>query len=122
MLIIATADSEYLALEECAKIRGQKMVYYCFPESYTHPKTLITFASTLIEQSKEHDVICLTFSLFLLRELDMLVLKNTDLKIKYFNFTSEGTFHGATVNDIGKISVLEEELKQSERYLRLNNA
>lgn len=120
MLVIITGDSTNLVLAE-AKRRKADSVYYQFPESGLDPKELLTRTKYIADLSKRYIVIVATFSLFLMRELDILQTKE-DVDFLWVNVTHEGLFQSKDIDDIRAIAVLDAELEQSHRYMEVINA
>jgi predicted ATP-dependent endonuclease of OLD family len=95
------------------------------PEANLNPKVIRTVAKTILQiASSGIQVFIASHSLFLLRELHILQ-QNTfkDLDSRYFglHLAAEGAVEvkqGKTMDDIGEIAALDEELQQSDRYLK----
>lgn len=97
------------------------------PETNLNPRALRQVARTIIELARSGvQVFIATHSLFLLRELDILLAHDTNAAVakqaRYIGLhrTEEGVSvqQGDTVADIGDITALDEELNQSDRYLK----
>jgi len=94
------------------------------PDANLNPRIIRLVAHTILHLCKSGvQVFVATHSLFLLRELDIL-LHHTEFKeisSQYMglhrNKNGVETKQGATVDDIGEIAALQEELSQSDRYL-----
>jgi ABC-type multidrug transport system ATPase subunit len=94
------------------------------PESNLNAKLVKEIARTILDLCKtEIQVFVASHSLFLLRELDIL-LKTTEFAATMARFFglhrgSEGVTvqQGDTIDDIGQIDELQEELSQSDRFL-----
>lgn len=92
------------------------------PEANLNPRLICLIAQVLIELSKLGiQVFITTHSLFLLREIDMLAKSEKQFEqgdIRYFNFVGKGKVEqGNTPEDLDNILLLDESLKQSDRYL-----
>ena len=98
------------------------------PEANLNPK-LIKFAAQMIHAlaASGVQVFIATHSLFLLRELEILQADKNQAPcpMRFFGLhhTDEGVRveQGDHIDDIGEIVALEERLKQSDRYLALDN-
>jgi len=92
------------------------------PESNLNPKIVKVVAKTILELCKVGiQVFVATHSLFLMRELDILLRGEfKDVKSRFFGLhpSDKGVTiqQGDTVDDIGSIDSLDEELMQSDRY------
>lgn len=99
------------------------------PESNLNPRIIKLIAGTIVYLAQSGiQVFIATHSLFLLRELDLL-LQQPDFRRTERQFIGlhRGTggvdvMQGKSVDDIGDISALQEELGQSERYLEAEPA
>lgn len=94
------------------------------PEANLNPKIIKTVAKTILQIAKSGiQVFIATHSLFLLRELHILQKNEfNDLRARYFglHIDSEGAVtvsQGNTMDDVGSIAALDEDLQQSERYV-----
>lgn len=93
------------------------------PEANLNPKLICLIARVLIQFSKlDIQVFITTHSLFLLREIDMLSKSEESSfasgDIRYFNFLGKGKVEqGNALEDLDKILLLDESLKQSDHYL-----
>ena len=92
------------------------------PEANLNPRLICLIARVLIQLSKlDIQVFITTHSLFLLREIDMLSKLEKTFKsgdIRFFNFLGKGKVEqGNSPEDLDKILLLDESLKQSDRYL-----
>jgi predicted ATPase len=93
------------------------------PEANLNPKIIKIIAKTILQIAKNGvQIFVATHSLFLLRELYILQLQSyKDFDVKYFGLHKRNDrielIQGDTVDDIGDINALDEELAQSERYL-----
>ena len=92
------------------------------PDANLNPKLVCLLVNILIQLSKLGvQVFVTTHSLFMLRELDMLVKSEKSFAqgdVRFFNFPGKGNVEqGNSVEDLEKILLLEESLKQSDKYL-----
>lgn len=94
------------------------------PEANLNPKLIKQVANTVLQLGQSGiQVFIATHSLFLLRELHILLQNPTfkEVRARFFGLRSsdEGVIvsQGETVDDIGAITALDEELSQSDRYL-----
>ncbi len=94
------------------------------PESNLNPRLIAKLAETIVQLSANGvQVFLATHSLFLLRELEMLIHKRreADYAARFFglHMGEDGVTvaQGESIDDIGDIRVLNEELAQSDRYL-----
>lgn len=94
------------------------------PEANLNPKIIKLIARTILYLCQNGiQVFIASHSLFLMRELDIL-LQSTEFKAteaRFFGLHREGhdihVQQGNTIDDIGQIDALQEELSQSDRYL-----
>jgi hypothetical protein len=103
-----------------------KLGYFIWdePEANLNPKLIKAIARTILQLAKaDIQVFIATHSLFLLRELQMLQIKEFSLiDMKCFGLHGDSAHgvsvkQGATIDDVGDISALDEELDQSNRYM-----
>lgn len=94
------------------------------PEANLNPRLVKWIARTILELSKGGiQVFIATHSLFLLRELDMLIedaaYKSVQSRFFGLQQREDGVYvqQGASIDDIGDIAALDEELEQSDRFL-----
>ena len=94
------------------------------PESNLNPKTIKVIARTILHLCQNGiQVFVASHSLFLIRELDILLqsaeFKGTQARFFGLHPGDDGVDvqQGGTVDDIGQIDALQEELSQSDRYL-----
>lgn len=97
------------------------------PEANLNPRIVKLIARTILELCKGGiQVFIATHSLFLMRELDILARDESfkDVPTRYFGLhpSADGVTvsQGDTVDDIGDIASLDEDLSQSDRYLETN--
>lgn len=108
---------------------GAGTLFWDEPEANLNPKVIKRVAKTILQLCVSGiQVFVATHSLFLMRELDIL-LKEMEFKAvesKFFGLhTGESGVtleQGDTVDDIGTIDALQEELSQSDRYLEAEGA
>jgi AAA15 family ATPase/GTPase len=96
------------------------------PEANLNPRIIKAVAKSIIDLSVSGiQVFIATHSLFLLRELDILLSDtgygNIDVRFFGLHDSSEGVkvLQGSSVDEIGDIASLDESLAQSERFLEL---
>ncbi len=94
------------------------------PESNLNPKIIKTVAKTILQIANSGiQVFIATHSLFLLRELHILQkreFKKLDTRCFGLHIASDGGVsveQGKTMDDVGSITALDEDLQQSERYI-----
>lgn len=94
------------------------------PEANLNPRLIKWVAKTILDLSSSGiQVIIATHSLFLLRELEILlsltVYAKNDAKFFGLHQLDDGVLvkQGSSVDDIGDIAALDEELSQSDRFL-----
>ncbi|HEY6250330.1 MAG TPA: ATP-binding protein [Candidatus Angelobacter sp.] len=94
------------------------------PEANLNPKIIKTVARTILQIAESGiQVFIATHSLFLLRELHILQQREfKTLRTRYFglHIGAEGAVslnQGHTMDDVGSIIALDEDLQQSERYV-----
>jgi predicted ATPase len=104
----------------------QGYLFWDEPEANLNPRLIKQVARTIVELSASGiQVFIATHSLFLMRELEILLAEDTQQNIKgrYFGLQSSDdgieVLQGPTLDDIGAITSLEESLQQSDRYLAL---
>lgn len=103
---------------------GTGSLFWDEPEANLNPKVIKRVARTILQLCQSGiQVFVASHSLFLLRELDIL-LKSHDfigVSARFFGLHSGDNGvtvqQGDTVDDIGTIDALQEELSQSDRYL-----
>jgi predicted ATPase len=98
------------------------------PESNLNPKIIKLIARTIMHLCRHGiQVFIATHSLFLMRELDILQRQEfSDLDVQYFGLHCAGdgatVEQGPSMDDVGDIYALDEELMQSDRYMDLEKA
>ncbi|MDR5762000.1 AAA family ATPase [Caballeronia sp. LZ035] len=104
----------------------QGYLFWDEPEANLNPRLIKQVARTIVALCANGiQVFIATHSLFLLRELEILLAddKEPALEARYFGLQSraEGVevVQGPSLDDIGDITALEETLQQSDRYLAL---
>lgn len=95
------------------------------PDSNLNPKLIKRIAVSILEVCRNGvQVFIATHSLFLLRELEILLQskKNKKLKSRFFGLSlpaeGPGLEQGDALSDLSSIASLDEELEQSDRFLR----
>ena len=96
------------------------------PEANLNPKLVKLIVQTILDISQSGiQVFIATHSLFLLRELYILQQSKETVDARFFglHLKDDGVevHQGETMDDIGDISALDEELSQSDRYLYIEN-
>lgn len=99
------------------------------PESNLNPRIIKTVAKTILLLAQSGiQVFVATHSLFLLRELEILLQQpeNRETDRRFFGLhrrtRAVEVIQGSSVDEIGDITALDEELRQSDRYLELEPA
>jgi ABC-type lipoprotein export system ATPase subunit len=99
------------------------------PESNLNPRIIRTVARTIVHLARSGiQVFVATHSLFLLRELDLLLQEpeNRATERHFIGLQRRASgvevMQGSSVDEIGDISALDEELRQSDRYLEVEAA
>ena len=94
------------------------------PESNLNPKIIKTVAKTILQVAASGiQVFIASHSLFLLRELHILEkreFKELDTRCFGLHIGTDGSVtvqQGKTMDDVGRIAALDEDLQQSERYV-----
>lgn len=92
------------------------------PEANLNPRIIKDVARSIIDISGAGvQVFLATHSLFLLRELEMLLAGRSDVDARFFGLHRKAdgveVSQGSTTADMGDIAVLHEELAQSDRFL-----
>ena len=100
------------------------VLFWDEPESNLNPKLIKLVARTILNLCQGGiQVFIASHSLFLLRELDILLqtAEYTSIPSRFFGLQRNGkailVHQGESVDDIGTIDALSEELSQSDRYL-----
>lgn len=98
------------------------LLFWDEPESNLNPKIIKDIARTIISLSEYNiQIFIATHSLFLLKEIE--ILRKEKNQIKYFNLTLNEDKDAVTLSqsnrleDLDEILLLEEELKQSDRFM-----
>lgn len=99
----------------------QGYLFWDEPEANLNPRIIKRVAKTIVDVAANGvQVFIATHSLFLLREIEML-LEHSSLDARFFGLhpSADGVVveQGSTVADMGSIAVLDEELEQSDRFL-----
>ena len=98
------------------------------PEANLNPKVVKTVARTILQTAQSGiQVFVATHSLFLMRELHILQqqeFRSLDTRCFGLHLTTNGVSvqQGKTMDDIGQIAALEEDLQQSGRYMETEAA
>lgn len=110
-------------------ILGKGFLFWDEPEANLNPKLIKTIARTILQTSGSGiQVFIATHSLFLMRELHVLAqgdeFRNVDSRFFGLHAGEDGVTvrQGTTLDDIGEIVSLDEELSQSARYLDILRA
>lgn len=108
---------------------GKGSLFWDEPEANLNPKVIKRVARTILQLSRSGiQVFVATHSLFLLRELDILLrtAEFKDLAGRFFGLhPGDGGVRieqGESIDAIGKIDSLDEELSQSDRYMEAEAA
>lgn len=108
---------------------GTGCLFWDEPEANLNPKVIKRVARTILQLCLSGvQVFVASHSLFLLRELDLLLksVEFNEVKSRFFglHLSDDGVNvqQGDTVDDIGKIDALDEELNQSDRYMKAEAA
>jgi predicted ATPase len=104
----------------------QGYLFWDEPEANLNPRLIKQVARTIVELSSNGiQVFIATHSLFLMRELEIILAEesNKTRKCQYFGLQplddAITVLQGPTLDDVGDIAALEESLQQSDRYLAL---
>jgi energy-coupling factor transporter ATP-binding protein EcfA2 len=104
-------------------LRDKGYLFWDEPEANLNPKLIKQVAKVILQLCQNGiQVFIATHSLFLMREMDILLQKEfNDVKARFFGLQlgEDGVSvkQGESVDDIGPITSLEEELSQSDAYL-----
>lgn len=106
----------------------QGYLFWDEPETNLNPKLIKTVAESIIHLTTQGiQVFIATHSLFLMRELEILLTdpNRKKLGVRYFGLQSiedgVSVLQGASLDDIGDITSLDESLQQSDRYLAMGD-
>jgi predicted ATPase len=96
------------------------ILFWDEPESNLNPRLIKRIAKTLLELSSYGvQLFIATHSLFLLKELEILKTKQSNMK--YFSLSMQDDYieviQGNTIEDLEELVSLDEELEQSERFM-----
>jgi predicted ATP-dependent endonuclease of OLD family len=103
----------------------QGYLFWDEPEANLNPHLIKTAARSIVELGHGGiQVFIATHSLFLLREIEMLLeIRQNDIDARFFGLqrTENGATlsQGPSVGDMGPLLVLQEELEQSDRFLAM---
>ena len=106
-------------------LKDKGVLFWDEPEANLNPQLIRIMAEIIYRLSSKIQIFITTHSLFLLREIDM--LSKTEGKkeqggIRYFNFLGKGEVEqGNTPEDLDHILLLDESLKQSDRFLKMED-
>jgi AAA domain, putative AbiEii toxin, Type IV TA system len=94
------------------------------PEANLNPRIIKRIAQSIVDLSRSGiQIFVATHSLFLLRELEIVIGEN-NADVRFFGLhpgeNGVTVKQGPTVEEIGEIAVLDEELAQSDRFLAAN--
>ncbi len=99
------------------------------PEANLNPRIIKGIAKSILDLSVSGiQIFIATHSLFLLREIEILLstLAYKEVKSRFFGLheTSDGVVvqQGSSTDDMGDITALDEELQQSDRFLKMGSA
>lgn len=109
-------------------LQDKGYLFWDEPDANLNPKLVKLVARTILDLGQSGiQVFIATHSLFLLRELYILQqgeYRQSDARYFGLHLGSDGAVsvqQGKTIDEIGDISALDEELEQSERYLEVEN-
>lgn len=92
------------------------------PEVHLHPRIIRTIANSIFDLGAGGvQIFVSTHSLFLLREVEMLLAsRGGDARFFGLRLSESGTSvqQGSSIEDMGRIAILDEELEQSDRFLK----
>lgn len=102
----------------------QGYLFWDEPETNLNPKLIKTLAESIVRLASEGiQIFIATHSLFLLRELEMLATNKNykEMNSRYFSLVAESDAvileQGDRIDDLHTIVSLDEELRQSDRFL-----
>jgi energy-coupling factor transporter ATP-binding protein EcfA2 len=104
-------------------LRDKGYLFWDEPEANLNPKLITQVAKVILQLCQNGvQVFIATHSLFLMREIDILLQKNfSGVEARFFGLQlgedGVNVKQGGSVDDIGPITSLEEELSQSDEYL-----
>ncbi|MFT8420813.1 MAG: AAA family ATPase [Gluconacetobacter sp.] len=105
---------------------GNGYLFWDEPEANLNPRIIKKIARTILDLSANGiQVFIATHSLFLLRELEILLStpEYSSVSPRYFGLQNKGegveVEQGSSLEDIGDITSLDEELQQSDRFLEI---
>lgn len=101
------------------------VLFWDEPEANLNPKLIRLVAACIVELAEWGVQIFLTtHSLFLMREIELLVSAKKDFKdgdVRYFNLLGGGELEsGNNIDNLKELLLLDESLKQTNRYLNMN--
>ena len=105
-------------------LSDQAVLFWDEPEANLNPILITQVASTILDLCMQDiQIFIATHSLFLMREIDILLrdprFKKTATRFFGLQLSDNGVIveQGETVDDIGSIAALDEDLRQSDRFL-----
>ncbi|MCP5277660.1 MAG: ATP-binding protein [Thiobacillus sp.] len=114
----------YLLMNGALRDRGT--LFWDEPETNLNPKLMVLVAEALVELAKQgYQVVIATHSLFLLRELSIQIAKSQtppDASFISLDRQEDGTVtvnQTSTTEELDPLLMLDEDLRQSDRYLEL---
>lgn len=117
--------SSLIQLVKCGYIRSGSTLFWDAPETHLNPENICLIARAIIHFVQLGvQVVLATHSLFLLRELH--ILTNKSINTCYIGLHKENpadawssvtVTQGTSIDDIGDIASLDEDLRQSDRYM-----
>lgn len=120
----AGAPTKILLQLRCAeKLLDKGYLFWDEPEANLNPRLIKQVARTIVDVAASGIQVTLaTHSLFLLREIEILMSsRRRPLETRFFGLhaSQDGVqvMQGQSVDEIGDIAVLDEELAQSDRFL-----
>ena len=103
----------------------QGYLFWDEPENNLNPKLIKVLAKVIVDLSDQGiQVFLATHSVFLLREISILTDRRKKRKSRYFALAASGDEEvskleqGDSIDDLETLLLLDEELRQSDRYLK----
>lgn len=107
---------------------GPACLFWDEPETNLNPKQIKLIARTMLHLCRQHvQIVAATHSLFLMRELDVLLRTSEfkDVPRRFFGLHRSGddvrAQQGEAIEDADEITSLQEELSQSDRYMAVED-
>jgi hypothetical protein len=124
-LLIITGDN----LSLIRKFQGAQVALWDFPECYKSKPEIVATVNEIVKYIYEPNLfkeppIVTTLSLFVLRELYLVIgekMKSEKIEVEWVNAKGDGTRQSDDLDNIGSLVTLDEELKQSDRYMNFEN-